>query len=75
MEGGALLDPKFKDFSKNHVMFLSIETRITDRKHDTLLQEKGFRGFPSFAVLFPLEGRCRIRPASRGGGRRIQEPF
>ena len=51
MEGGALLDPKFKEFSKNHVMLLSIETHIEGRKHDRLLAQKGFRGFPSIAVL------------------------
>ena len=51
MEGGALLDPKFKEFSKSHVMLLSVMTKIDDRKNDDLLGEKGFRGFPSFAIL------------------------
>ncbi len=51
MEGGALLDPKFKEFSKNHVMLLSIVTQIEGRKDDDLLSRKGFGAFPSFAVL------------------------
>ncbi|MHC4514972.1 MAG: hypothetical protein ACYS5W_14855 [Planctomycetota bacterium] len=42
---------EFSDWSKQHVMFLHVTTRLEDRKHDGLLKEKGFRGFPSLAFM------------------------
>jgi hypothetical protein len=51
VEGGALLTDEFKAFSKNHVMFLHITTRIEGRKDEGLFSEVGGRGFPSFFVL------------------------
>lgn len=51
MEGGALLTPEFNEFSKKHVMFLHVTTRIEGRKDEDLFNKVGGRGFPSFFVL------------------------
>lgn len=37
--------------AQNAVLFLHITTRIPGRAHDGLLSEKGFRAFPTIAVL------------------------
>jgi len=53
VEGGALNDPAFKEWSKKYVPFLHVTTRIEGRKNDDLLSEKGLRGFPSFVFMNP----------------------
>lgn len=65
MEGGALLDPKFKEFSKNHVMLLSIRAKVEGRKHDDLIAQKGFGGWPAFAVLDAEGNVIAKNPKSR----------
>ncbi|MFB3065057.1 MAG: hypothetical protein ACE10D_00960, partial [Planctomycetota bacterium] len=65
VEGGALLDPKFKEFSKNHVMLLSIRAKVEGRKHDDLIAQKGFGGWPAFAVLDAEGNVIAKNPKSR----------
>lgn len=57
LEGGLFLTDEFVAFAKDHVMFLSIMSRVPARKDDALLRAYGFRGFPSMAVLSPGLGK------------------
>ena len=65
MESGALSDPAFGPWAKENVVpFLHVTTRITGRKYDRLLSEKGFRSFPSLAFM-DAEGNILAKPQSR----------
>ena len=64
MESGPLSAEGFPAFAKKVVPFLHVTTRIADRKYDTLLQEKGFRGFPSIAFM-DAEGNVLAEPQGR----------
>src|SRR5579871_5104875 len=46
LERGALVDPKFADFSKKYVMFLHVTSRVPTDKYQDLLEKKGGQGFP-----------------------------
>ncbi|MDJ0975739.1 MAG: hypothetical protein QNJ98_14860 [Planctomycetota bacterium] len=64
MESGPLSAADFPEFAKKVVPFLHVTTRIADRKYDSLLQEKGFRGFPSLAFM-DAEGNILAQPQGR----------
>jgi len=64
VENGLFSTAEFKGFSKNHVMFLSIMTRIGGRADDDLLGTYGFRGFPSFGAL-DSKGKMLVKPRGR----------
>lgn len=51
MEGGTLSEDSFAQWSKNHVLFCHITTRLPGDKYPGLLARKGGRGFPFFAIL------------------------
>ncbi len=51
MESGALSEKDFPAFSAQVIPFLHITSKIEGMKHDGLLQEKGFGGFPSLAFM------------------------
>ncbi|MDJ0972962.1 MAG: hypothetical protein QNJ98_00705 [Planctomycetota bacterium] len=64
MESGPLSAPEFVAFAKKVVAYMHVTTRIPDRKHDGLLQEKGFGGFPTLAFL-DAEGNVLAEPNGR----------
>lgn len=51
MEGGALSDPAFPEFSKSVVLFVHNTSRVDGEKYGGLLKEKGFGGFPTLAFM------------------------
>lgn len=59
-----LSDPAFPAFSAKVVPFMHVTTRIPDRKHEKLLSEKGFRGFPSLAFM-DAKGEVIAKPQGR----------
>ena len=59
---------EFKAFAGKVVPFLSMMTRIEDRKDDDLLRTYGFRGFPSLAFL-DAEGNKLLTQ----GGRTVKD--
>lgn len=66
MEGGPLSDNKFPEFAKSVVLFLHNTSRVEDEKYPTLLQDKGFRGFPSICFM-DADGNVLTKP-----GRSVQ---
>jgi hypothetical protein len=66
LEGGPLSDTKFPEFAKSVVLFLHNTSRVEDEKYPTLLQDKGFRGFPSICFM-DAEGNVLTKP-----GRSVQ---
>ena len=59
-----LSDPEFPAFAAKVVPFLHVTTRIADRKHEGLLSEKGFGGFPSLAFM-DAQGEVVGKPQGR----------
>jgi hypothetical protein len=51
LEGGALSDEKFPEWSKSVVLFCHITSQVAGEKYPKLLSEKGGRGFPTLAFL------------------------
>lgn len=51
MESGALSEKDFPSFSAKVIPFLHVTSKIEGMKHDGLLREKGFGGFPSLAFM------------------------
>lgn len=51
MESRAFSQDDFAEWSKNHIAYLHVSTRLDGKKHEGLFKEKGFRGFPSFCVM------------------------
>lgn len=64
MESGPLSAEGFPEFAKKVVPYLHVTTRIADRPHENLLQEKGFGGFPSLAFM-DAEGTVLAQPRGR----------
>lgn len=59
-----LSTPEFPAFANKVVAFMHVTTRIPGRTHDGLLQEKGFRGFPSLAFM-DAKGEIIAKPQGR----------
>lgn len=64
MESGALSTDEFKTFAKDVILFAHITSRVEGEPYPNLLSEKGFRGFPSLAVM-NAEGEIIAKPAGR----------
>lgn len=56
MEGGALQKDEFTAWAKDFVLFLHVTSRVESDPYQTLLQEKGGRGFP-YLVFMDAEGK------------------
>jgi len=51
VESGALSDPGFSEFAKKVVLFCHVTTQVETDKYQSLLKEKGGRGFPTLLFL------------------------
>ncbi|MAE77137.1 MAG: hypothetical protein CMJ85_09735 [Planctomycetes bacterium] len=70
MENGLFSTDEFTAWSQKYVMFLHVTTRLEGRKHDGLLKEKRFTGFPTMCAM-DVSGKVTAKHA----GRRDLEPF
>ena len=70
MEGGALLQDDFAEFAKDYVLFCHITSKVEGDAYQSLLGEKGGRGFP-FLVFLNADGDVVARHA----GQRNAEGF
>lgn len=61
LEGGPLSDAEFPKFAADVVLFLHNTSQVADEPYPKLLQEKGFRGFPSVCFM-DAEGNVLAKP-------------
>jgi hypothetical protein len=62
LESGPLSDPEFPKFAADVVLFLHNTSHVEDEPYPTLLQDKGFSGFPSLCFM-DAEGNVLTKPS------------